>query len=61
MANSPHKIKFFIGTPREVEKEFNDWLAGGGGYIYSDVNMTGTADKIVVSLVYYKEERGVFY
>ena len=62
MANNPHKIKFFIGTPKEVEKEFNDWMAGGGGYIYSYVNMTGTAEMIVVSLVYYyKEERGVFY
>ena len=60
MANNPYKIKFFIGTPSQVEREFNDWMATGG-YCFSYVNMAGTADKIVVSVVYYREERGVFY
>lgn len=27
MAN---KIKFFIGTPSEVEREFNNWILAGG-------------------------------
>ena len=60
MANNPDTIKFFIGTPSKVEREFNDWMATGGNW-FSYVNMAGTADKIVVSVVYCREERGVFY
>ena len=60
MANNPDKIKFFIGTPSQVEKLFNDWILEGG-YTYSNVNMAGTADKIVVSVIYRRQERGLFY
>ena len=60
MANNPYKIKFFIGTPSQVEKEFNDWMATGG-CTFSYVNTAGSADKIVVSVVYCRQERGVFY
>ena len=60
MANNSHKIKFFIGTPSQVEREFNDWMATCG-CCFSYVNMSGTADKIVVSVVYCREERGLFY
>lgn len=61
MAHDPYKIKFFIGTPSEVEREFNDWMAAGGDYLFSNVNMAGTADKIVVRLVYYKQGIGNYY
>ena len=60
MANNPYKIKFFIGTPSKVEKEFNDWMAAGG-YTFYNVNTAGSADKIVVSVVYCIQERTVFY
>ena len=60
MANNPYKIKFFIGTPSQVETEFNDWMASGGN-TFSNVNMAGSADKIVVSVVYCRLERSGYY
>ena len=57
MAN---KIKFFIGTPSEVEREFNNWILAGGFY-YSSVNMAGTADKVVLSAVYRMQEHYMYY
>jgi hypothetical protein len=60
MANSPNKIKFFIGTPSEVEREFNNWILAGGFY-YSSVNMAGTADKVVLSVVYRMQEHYMYY
>ena len=60
MANNPYKIKFFIGTPAEVESQFNSWILEGG-FIYSNMNMAGTADKIVLSVVYRMEGSYMYF
>ena len=60
MANSPHKIKFFIGTPSEVEREFNNRILAGG-FCYNSVNMAGTADKVALSVVYRMQENYMYF
>lgn len=60
MANNPNKIKFFIGTPSEEEREFNNWILAGG-FCYSSVNMAGTAGKVVLSVVYRMQENYMYF
>ena len=60
MANSPHKIKFFIGTPlRWRGNAIIGYLRGG--FCYSSVNMAGTADKVNLSVVYRMQENYMYF
>ena len=60
MADNLSKIKFFLGTPSEVERECNNWILAGG-FCYSSVNMAGTADKVILSVVYLMQENYMYF